>query len=298
VEPLDEPARVVVQSELVANEPLPETEQDPRAAAALSSPLQSEVFDHYGEGALLVHVTAASELRVAAAMDHVIDGPAGTDTTVEAVKDLARVMVAADIRPGQRLRVVKFIGYGWSSVRSTAAVRDQVRAAIAEARHTGWDGLVGEQRRYLDDFWDGADIELEGDTELQQAVRFALFHALQAGARAEQRAIAAKGLTGPGYDGHTFWDTETFVLPLLTYTAPKAAGDALRWRRATLDLAREHARQLGLEGAAFPWRTIRGHECSGYWPAGTAAFHINADIADAVLRYHQATGDDDFGEAA
>jgi len=174
------------------------------------------------------------------------------------------------------------------------AVRDQVIAALAEARHTGWDGLLAAQRAYLDDFWERADVELEGDTELQQAVRFALFHTLQSGARAEQRAIAAKGLTGPGYDGHTFWDTERFVLPVLTYTAPDAARDALRWRHATLDLARERAKQLGLEGAAFPWRTIRGQECSGYWPAGTAAFHVGANIADAVARYHAATDDDAF----
>src|SRR5205085_2285695 len=78
------------------------------------------------------------------------------------------------------------------------------------------------------------------------------------------------------------------------YTAPRAAADALRWRHATLNLARERAHQLGLDGAAFPWRTIRGQETSGYWPAGTAAFHINADIADAVARYCAATGDDDF----
>src|SRR5204863_5763748 len=115
---------------------------------------------------------------------------------------------------------------------------------------------------------------------------------LQSGARAEQRAIPAKGLTGPGYDGHTFWDAERFVLQVLTYTAPQAAADALRWRHSTLDLARERATQLGLKGAAFPWRTIRGQECSGYWPAGTAAFHINADIADAVVRYRNVTGDD------
>ena len=167
-------------------------------------------------------------------------------------------------------------------------------AALAEARHTGWDGLLAAQRAYLDDFWDRADVELEGDLELQQAVRFALFHTLQAGARAEQRAIAAKGLTGPGYDGHTFWDTERFVLPVLTYTAPEAAADALRWRHSTLDLARERATQLGLDGAAFPWRTIRGQECSGYWPAGTAAFHISGAIADAVERHYAATEDDTF----
>src|SRR5213076_324123 len=190
--------------------------------------------------------------------------------------------------------IVKFIAYGWSSQRSLPAVRDQVVGALAQARHTGWQGLLAGQREYLSRFWESADVELEGDTELQQAVRFALFHTLQAGARAEQRAIAAKGLTGPGYDGHTFWDTESFVLPVLTYTAPDAARDALRWRHVTLDLARERAKQLNLEGAAFPWRTIRGQECSGYWPAGTAAFHIGADVADAVARYQATTGDEAF----
>jgi alpha,alpha-trehalose phosphorylase len=117
---------------------------------------------------------------------------------------------------------------------------------------------------------------------------------LQAGARAEGRAIAAKGLTGPGYDGHAFWDTETFVLPVLTYTAPDAAAHALRWRHSTLPLAIERARQLRLNGAAFPWRTIHGEECSGYWPAGTAAFHVNADIACAARRYVRATDDTAF----
>jgi alpha,alpha-trehalose phosphorylase len=137
-------------------------------------------------------------------------------------------------------------------------------------------------------------VELEGDPELQQAIRFGLFHTLQAGARGEQRAIAAKGLTGPGYDGHTFWDTEMYVLPVLSYTAPHAAADALAWRHGTLDLARERAHTLGLKGAAFPWRTIAGQECSSYWPAGTAAFHINADIANAVTRYQTVRHDPEF----
>jgi alpha,alpha-trehalose phosphorylase len=121
-----------------------------------------------------------------------------------------------------------------------------------------------------------------------------MFHVLQAGARNERRPIPAKGLTGPGYDGHVFWDTEMFALPVLIYTQPAAAAEVLRWRHTTLDLARERAGTLGLKGAAFPWRTIGGEECSGYWPAGTAAFHIGAAIADAALRYAQATGDDVF----
>ncbi len=294
VEPLDEALRVVVQSELVANEPGPPQADDPRAAAVLESPLQTEDYSDHAARVVLVHSTKRSNLRMAAGMDHIVDGPAGTDMATESAPDVGRATVAANLAPGQRLRVVKFLAYGWSSQRSLPAVRDHVVAALAEARHTGWDGLLAGQRAYLDEFWTAADVELEGDTELQQAVRFALFHTLQAGARAEQRAIAAKGLTGPGYDGHTFWDTERFVLPVLTYTAPRAAADALRWRHATLDLARERARQLGLQGAVFPWRTIRGQETSGYWPAGTAAFHIGADIADAVARYQAASDDDAF----
>jgi alpha,alpha-trehalose phosphorylase len=295
VEPLGTPARLVAQSELVANEPLPTAVGgDPRAGSGVGSALCSEFFSHRDARVVLVHSTRESGLRMAAAMDHVVEGPPGTQITVESGEDLGRVTVAAELEPGQRLRLVKYLGYGWSSRRSLPSVRDQVEAALAAARSTGWGGLLAAQRDYLDDFWEGADVELEGAVELQQAVRFALFHTLQAGARAEGRAIPAKGLTGPGYDGHTFWDTETFVLRPLTYTAPRAAGDALRWRHATLDLARERAKVLGLDGAAFPWRTIGGQETSGYWPAGTAAFHVNAGIADAVVRYRFASGDDAF----
>jgi alpha,alpha-trehalose phosphorylase len=294
VEPMGGPLRLVVQSELVANEAAPPQSSDPRAAAALESPLQSEEFSHNAARVVLVHSTKRSGLRLAAGMDHVVEGPEGTATASESAPEVGRVTAATNVGVGESLRLVKLLAYGWSSQRSLPAVRDLVVAALAEARHTGWEGLVASQREYLDDFWDRADVEVDGDTELQQAVRFALFHTLQAGARAEQRAIAAKGLTGPGYDGHTFWDTERFVLPVLTYTAPHAAADALRWRHSTLDLARERARQLGLEGAAFPWRTIRGHECSGYWPAGTAAFHIGAGIADAVRRYEAAADDEAF----
>ena len=133
-----------------------------------------------------------------------------------------------------------------------ASMRDQVDAALASARRTGWDGLLDDQREYLDDFWERADVEIDGDDELQQAVRFALFHMLQAAARAEKRAIAAKGLTGDGYDGHASGTPRAFVLPVLTYTAPEAVRDALRWRHSTLDLATERARQLRLDGRGVP----------------------------------------------
>ena len=296
VEALETPVRVVVQSELVANEALPSQSKDPRVGAALASALECEEHQAQGATGLLIHHTRVSGLLIGVAMDHYVEGPPEMVVASESSPDVARVSITGRLKPGERLRIVKLIAYGWSSLRSRPAIQAQVKAALSAARLTGWDGLLAEQRAYLDDFWARADVELEGDPEIQQAVRFGLFSVLQAGARAERRPIPAKGLTGPGYDGHAFWDTEIFVLPVLTMTVPRAAADALHWRHLILDQAREHARQYGLRGAAFPWRTIRGAECSGYWPAGTAAFHINADIAYAVAYYIEATGDTAFEE--
>src|SRR6201998_2691926 len=177
---------------------------------------------------------------------------------MESFPDVGRLTIAAEVPKGEELRLIKYLGYGWSSVRSRPALVDQVAGARAAAELVGWDGLLKEQREFLEAFWEGADVEVDGDVQIQQAVRFGLFHILQAGARAEQRPIPAKGLTGTGYDGHTFWDTEAFVLPVLTHTHPSAAADALRWRALTLDTARAHAADLGLEGAAFAWRTSHG----------------------------------------
>ncbi|KOV92899.1 glycosyl hydrolase [Streptomyces sp. NRRL B-3648] len=294
VEPIDGPATVAVQSELVANAQLPRLHGDPRVAAAIESPLVAE--EHFAQDTRLrlVHRTAHSALRVAAAADHLVEGPGSTHRTAESEPDVSRLTVTADLVPGQPLRLVKFVAYGWSGERSLPAVHDQVDAAVAAAVSTGWDGLLAAQRAYLDRFWAGADVEVEGDAQIQQAVRFALFHVLQAAVRSENRAIPAKGLTGTGYDGHSFWDTESYVLPVLTFTAPEAVASALRWRHRMLPAARERASQLGLSGAAFPWRTIDGAESSAYWPAGTAAFHINADIAMAAVRYVMVTEDEDF----
>ncbi|MEU6466453.1 glycosyl hydrolase family 65 protein [Streptomyces sp. NPDC046976] len=298
VEAVDARSRVVIQSELVANESLPGSDGDPRAAMALQSPLEQEDHLATGDRLRLVHRTRRSGLRVAVAADHVVSGPGRTTTRSESGTDLARLTVTSVLEPGQSLRVEKLVAHGWSATRSLPAMADQVDAALAAAAHDGWAGLLADQRACLDDFWARADVEVSGDEEIQQAVRFALFHVLQAGARAERRAIPAKGLTGSGYDGHAFWDTEMFVLPLLTHTAPAAVAEALRWRYSTLDEARERAAQLGLAGAAFPWRTIAGPEGSAYWPAGTAAFHVNAGIADAVVRYVEATDDTAFEREA
>jgi alpha,alpha-trehalose phosphorylase len=296
VEPVGGPADLVIQSELVANEQLPPAgrSKDPRAASVLQAPLLSQSHATRGDAAMLIHRTRHSKLLLATAMRHLVAGPAECRQAHETAPDLARLTVAAHLEPSQRLELVKFAGYGWSGTRSVSALGDQVDAALTAAVRADWDGLLAQQRDYLTSFWERADVELDGDPEVQQAIRFGQFHVLQAAARAEGQAIPAKGLTGPGYDGHAFWDTEMFVLPLLTVTHPEAAANALRWRHATLGQATTRAWQLGLAGAAFPWRTITGTDCSGYWPAGTAAFHVNAGIADAVTRHVRSTGDTGF----
>lgn len=295
VEAVGAPVRIVVQSELVADEELPDVaDGDPRAAAALADPLTPLDSGSHGHGGFLVQRTRRSDLTVAAAMENLVTAPGQVRTRTEHNDDWVRVGMTTELEPGQSLQVVKLVTYGWSARRSMPGVRDQVAAAVTSACSVGWDRLRAMQQQFLDDFWAGADVEVEGDDELQQAVRFALFHVVQSSARTERRPIPAKGLTGPGYDGHAFWDTETYVLPLLTHTLPHAAASALMWRHDTLPMAILRAQALGLEGAAFPWRTINGEECSGYWPAGTAAFHINGDIADAAVRHVNATGDERF----
>jgi alpha,alpha-trehalose phosphorylase len=298
VRAVDEPVEIALTSSLVANGQQPHLPSHPSADDLLQHPLEAQEHHADGRRITLVHRTCRTHLCVAAAADHQLESPAELEVHVDSDADWARLTATARLAPGEEVTLVKLLGYAWSADRSLTAVRDEVSATLTTARHIGWDDLVAGQREYLDAFWADADVEIEGDgelaAELQQAVRYALWHLLQATARAEGRAIAGKGLTGTGYEGHAFWDCETFVLQVLTALRPEITRQALGWRHATLDKARARAGALGLRGAAIPWRTIAGEECSGYWPAGTAALHVNADIADAVVRYVGATGDEEF----
>lgn len=293
VEAIGEAAEITIVSELLANEPLPIVHDDPRVQDLLSEPLETVEADVVGDRATLLHRTRRSGLTVAVTMEHQLSGPPAT-TTTDAGEDLARTTIRTRLAPGERLEVVKVVAHEWSGDLDAATLRDRAETAADAALADGWAQLVADQRRTLDEYWQCADVTVEGEPRLQQAVRYALFQVFQASARAELRSVPGKGLTGSGYEGHTFWDFEAFVLPVLTSTAPHAAEQALRWRHSTLDHARDRARLLHLDGAAFAWRTIDGRESSGYWPASTAAFHINADVAAAVIHYVRATGDVDL----
>ncbi|CAB4918136.1 unannotated protein [freshwater metagenome] len=290
-----EPLRVAVQSALLANQaPQERANVDPRSASELKNVLEPCLSTQHDHRVVLAHRTRRSRIALAVGMDHEIEVEDHPKSLTQVDEDLGRVTVSALLEPGKPLVLTKYLSYHWSSQQSVEWLRDQVDASLESALAEGFDGLLARQRRSLDAWWTVADIELDGDPELQQGLRFALFQMLQSAARAETQPIPGKGLTGSGYDGHAFWDTEAFVLPVLTYARPDLVRHALRWRHDTLPQARERARLLGLRGAAFPWRTIHGEECSGYWPAGTAAFHVNAAIADAVRRYVMATDDRAF----
>lgn len=293
---LDGPLDVTVLSEVLVNEPLPIVHGDPRVQDLLAEPWEAVQSSALGAAATLVHRTRKSGLTVSVAVDHAVTCDGSSEPTIgtRSDDDRATTTIRADLDAGDELEIVKVVGHEWSATTASATLRDRAEAAVGDALRDGWEGLVDGQRARLDDYWECADVRVDGAPRLQQAVRFALFQVFQASARAEMRSVPGKGLTGSGYEGHTFWDFEAFVLPVLTSTAPHAAEQALRWRHSTLDHARDRAKQLHLSGAAFAWRTIDGRESSGYWPASTAAFHINAAVAGAVLHHVRATGDVGF----
>ncbi len=288
---LDRPAHVVVRSELAAGEVTPAgvDNDDPRVAECLDEAFEPRAQIGNANGGALVERTRRSGITVATAVGHEVDG-GRVSTHVD--EQHVVTTVAADLRPGEGLTVVKVVGYSWSHDAGSDSVLAEASGAVSSAFDLGWEGLLAGQRAALDELWATADVEVDGDPELQQALRYAVFQLHCSAACISGAPVGAKGLTGMGYSGHTFWDVEGFVVPALTLLRPDAAARLLRWRAATLDLARERAGTLGLAGACFAWRTISGREVSAYWPASTAAMHVNADIARAFWLYQNVTGRD------
>ncbi|MBM6615396.1 glycoside hydrolase family 65 protein [Desemzia sp. RIT804] len=177
----------------------------------------------------------------------------------------------------------------------TPAQTKVLRQILETALKIGYKKIKENHVQTMSQFWEKSDVVIEGDDHLQKGLRFNLFHLHQAAGRNGKTNMSAKGLTGPGYEGHYFWDTEMYMLPFFIYTQPEIAKQLLLYRHTILPKAKERAKTLSVsKGVLFPWRTINGEEASAYYPAGTAQFHINADIAHAVHTYSKATGDKDF----
>jgi alpha,alpha-trehalose phosphorylase len=243
---------------------------------------------------VLGHQTVSSGMTLACGIDHVIDTECEHSHSTSCGEDRGKVVFSVNARAGVPIRLFKYMTYHTSRSAPPEELCDRAGRTLDRATGDGFEKVEQGQRAFVADFWRRSDVQFEGDPYVQQALRFNLFHILQAAGRAEGVGIPAKGLTGQGYDGHYFWDTEIYVLPFLTYTAPRIARNLLKFRHSFLDKARARAREVNQKGALFPWRTINGEEASAYYAAGTAQYHINADIIYAVRRYVDATGDVEF----
>ncbi len=271
---------------------------DPRRPRGFADRVLVEGLRDQTDGRFLLgYRTARSGMGLGMGVDHVIETATSHEVDHRHDEDVTRLVVTADAQPGAPIRLTKYVTYQSSRTVPEGELVARCERTLDRAVRGGMDALVATQRTHLERFWDRADVQVEAGgitPQLQQAVRWNLFQIAQATLRAEGTGIPAKGLTGQAYEGHYFWDTEIYVLPFLTYTYPRIARNQLRFRHSMLGHARARARELSNEGALFPWRTINGEEASAYYQAGTAQYHIDADIIYALRRYVDVRGDPDF----
>ena len=298
-------AFVMISSEMATKEPNASINgDDPRQSRAFAGRVLHPRSSYSKDRRIvLCHATDKSRLTLACATETALETSFRHACKVVHKEDFGQVAFTIEARPGSRIQLTKYIAYHTSQTASVDELCGRAEWTMDRVTTQGFEGLLAAQESYMNDFWRRSDVRIKDvredrtkrtTVEIQQAIRFNLFHILQASARAENAGVAAKGLTGQAYEGHYFWDTEIYLLPFLTYTSPQIARNLLGFRYRTLPQARARARQLGHRGAIFPWRTISGEEASAYYAAGTAQYHINADIMFALRKYVQATSDDVF----
>lgn len=186
---------------------------------------------------------------------------------------------------------------------SPEAVEKDMRSFLKN----GYDRELKEHRREIEDNWERIDIKIDGDDEVQRALRWCIFQLNSSAYKInEYSSIGAKGLHGEGYKGHVFWDTEIFMFPFFLYTNPEIARTLLMYRYNTLPGAIKNGLETGYKGARFPWESEReGVEVTPKWGmsykgekvrilTGDHEYHIVADIALSIYHYYRATLDEDF----
>ncbi|GAA2864479.1 glycoside hydrolase family 65 protein [Microbacterium arabinogalactanolyticum] len=268
---------------------------DPRKAEKITERvLQPVEYWQDGLRSALSYRVTDSGMSVAVVADHVIETENDYSARTLIEPDIAKNVFRVQAKAGVPIRISKIVSYHSSRGVPPRELVDRCRRSLDRVGVEGVDALFRAQEAWLAAFWERSDVRIAGHDDLQQATRWCLFQLAQAASRADGTGVPAKGLTGSGYSGHYFWDTEIYVLPFLTYTSPQWAKNALRARVLMLPAARRRAAQLNEAGALFPWRTINGEEASAYYAAGTAQYHINADVSYALGKYVRATGDEEF----
>lgn len=262
---------------------------DPRVAA---EPLRCLYVDEMGQmdgAAFLTAKTLRSGLSLACYAAHTCPLPGQWQQQESCMEEVFEGHLAH----GQTLEMIKYVVYT-DSLRFPNPKAEGARL-LMRAMDYGAHALAIEQQKLLAIIHREAFPVLTAPDPLPKALAFSLFQLLQSTGCDGLSSVSAKGLSGEGYEGHTFWDSEIYVFPFFLWTQPERARSMLDYRCSLLKKARVNARLLGLSrGALFPWRTISGEECSAYFPSGAAQYHINGDIAYAFLQYWLVTGDKAF----
>lgn len=295
VTPLNFDGNIKIISEIDGNLKYSSMEKDPRIGSGLEEGAFYTVDAFVkADTAALLQRTKKTMITVACVAGGVIKTQCSFSTDKYVKENSVGLEYHVKGQKDKEIVYTKYIVYD-ASCGTQESILDNSFNVLKNAVKQGYNRLKEEQYEFLSDYWYRSDIEITGDVSLQQAIRFNLFHLLQSVGRDGKTNISAKGLTGEGYEGHYFWDTEMYVIPAFLYSKPSISRKLLEYRYSTLDKARARAREMShISGALFPWRTINGEECSGYFPAGTAQYHINADIAHAIKLYMEVTQDYEF----
>ncbi len=261
---------------------------DPRVAAESSQYLFTEEAGYAGDISVIVSGTARSKLWVATAVRNILS--VGCDAGFSIEGNTAVHSMTCHVNKGRTVSLVKYTVI-CDSIRydrvKEAAFDIMVKSTSVPVRE-----LYEQQKEYLDRYWESCAVDISGDDEMNTAVYYNLYQLIQSVGKDRFCNIAAKGLSGEGYEGHYFWDTEMYIQPFFCLTQPQISKNLIRHRYTLLESARENARILGhAKGALYPWRTIMGRECSGYFPSGSAQYHINGDIAYSIAAYYLMTKD-------
>jgi len=265
--------------------------KDPRTArdsARYLLPVDAEVDD---DTSYLLSRTSKSNLSVCTGVKHILSKPCAFKSEIQG--HCVTTNVETTIVENETIALIKYTVF-CDSIRKNdclKAAKEEMEKALSISLAT----LYNHQKTYLKEYWDNCFLEIEGDEDLTNAVNYNMYQLIQSVGKDEFCNIAAKGLSGEGYEGHYFWDTEMYIQPFFNLTEPEITKNLISFRYKIMDKARENARIVGhKKGVLFPWRTIAGTECSGYYPSGTAGYHINGDIAYSVVAYYLATKDIGF----
>jgi len=302
---LNSRAPVVISSEITPHRTIRGTDGDPRDTKIFREKvLNRQTRMAKDKQIILGFQTSNSGMTLGCGFDHSVETDSLITCENQTFEDEGNVTFSVVAQPNDPVRITKWMSFHTSRNMPAEDLCKRVERTLVRAKDAGFSAILDSQKRFLEEYYRICDVQMavaerrkgkgRSTEEWQQATRWNLFQLCQASSRAEGTGIPAKGLTGSGYEGHYFWDIEIYVLPFLIYTRPRIAKNLLKFRHSMLDKARQRARDVNQKGALFPWRTINGDEASSYYAAGTAQYHINADIMFGLKKYVEVTGDVEF----